>query len=403
VNAPLALLSPDAGLDARLRAVIGEEHTDLRRWRDEYLGGDPGTVARELAEDRVGVVCLGPELGEGTALDLARAFDVDHPEICVVLLADAPSAALWEGALRAGVRGVITPETAEPELRAVLTGALDTAARRRSIVAPSVAVAPERQGRTIVVLSPKGGSGKTMVAVNLAVILARDAADRVALLDLDLQFGDVANCLQIAPQHTLADAARSPVAPDATALKVFLSSHPSSGLWVLAAPDTPPEADEVTPELAVHAARALADEFAIVVVDTPAGLDEHTLAVIEAATDLLLVSTMDVSSIRSLRKELDVLDALQLTDARRHLVLNRADAKVGLAVRDVETVLGLPVDLAVPSTRAVPTSVNQGVPLIESDPRAPVSRQLEQLAARFVPAAQRGTGAARLPWRREAR
>jgi pilus assembly protein CpaE len=402
VSTPLALLSPDPSLDARLRAVIGDERPDVRLWREEYLRIDPSKVADELAQAGAGVVCLGPQLDESAVLDLARAFDVNHPELCVVVLAELPSAALWEGALRAGVRGVVSPSATDDELRGVLASALETAARRQSTVTAAAEEPASLRNRTIAVLSPKGGAGKTTVAVNLAVILARTSNDPVALMDLDLQFGDVANCLQITPQHTLADAARSTTPVDATALKVFLSAHPSSGLWVLAAPETPADADDVSAEMSAHAARMLAEQFTTVVIDTPAGLDEHTLAVAEAATDLLLVSTMDVSSIRSLRKELDVLDALGLTGAHRHLVLNRADSKVGLNARDVESVLGMPVDLAVPSTRAVPVAVNQGVPLIESDPRAAVTRQLEQLAARFAPTPV-AAGGARLPWRREAR
>jgi pilus assembly protein CpaE len=399
MTTPLALLSPDPVLDARLRDVVGVHGTDLRRWRAEYSLLDPVSVAAELAEDGVGVVCLGPELDEDRALALAQVLDVDHPQMCVVLLSDEPSTALWEGALRAGVRGVVTPAASDEELRGVVAGALETAARRRS---SAPAPAGERRSRTIVVLSPKGGSGKTMVAVNLAVILARTSPGQVALLDLDLQFGDVASCLQLAPTHTLVDVARSSAALDATSLKVFLSAH-GSGLWVLAAPDSPADADDIDATQAASTTRLLAEEFPIVVVDTAAGIDDHTLAAAEQATDLLFVSTMDVSSIRSLRKELDVLDALALTGPRRHLVLNRADSKVGLNVRDVETVLGRSVDLAVPSTRAVPLAVNRGIPLIENDPRAPVTRQLEQLAARFLPQPVRTAGLGRLSWKRETR
>ena len=298
------------------------------------------------------------------------------------------------------MRGIVSPASPDDELRAVLAGALETAGRRRgAVVAPP---ARERRTRTLVVLSPKGGAGKTTIAVNLAVTLARTHPDQVALLDLDLQFGDCAPSLQITPQHTLADVARSTAALDATSVKTYLSSHPS-GLWVLAAPETPPDADDISGEDAACAARLLGEEMPIVVVDTAAGLNEHTLAVLEHATDLLLVSTMDVSSIRSVRKELDLLDALALHEPRRHLVLNRADSKVGLSVNDVETVLGMSVDVALPSTRAIPLALNQGVPLIESDPRATVTRQLEQLATRFTANAPRTPGTARRSWRREGR
>jgi pilus assembly protein CpaE len=395
----LALLSSSAGLDARLCTALGLQGVDLRRWREEYSRIDPTKVAAELAEDGVEVVCLGPELDEPTALAFARAFDHDHPGVCVVMIANQPSAELWDGALRAGVRGVLSARAPESELRRVVAGAQETAARRRVTVA---APADERRARTIVVLSPKGGAGKTTVAVNMAVSLARANPDQVALLDLDLQFGDVASSLQLDPAHTLGDLARSSAPLDSTSLKVFLSAHPS-GLWVLAAPDAPSEADDIDAGHVTAAVRLLAEQFATVVVDTGAGLDEPTLAAVESATDLLLVSTMDVACIRSLRKELDVLDALGLTGPRRHLVLNRADSKVGLNGRDVETVLGMSIDLALPSTRAVPMAVNHGVPLVDSDPRAPITRQLDQLAARFAPQPARPSGAGRLPWRREGR
>jgi pilus assembly protein CpaE len=399
MSASIALLSPDAGLDTRIRGLVGSPDGDVRRWREEYRRIDPSKVAGELVDDGVEVVVLGPELDGPEALSLARAFDVEHPQVCVVLLAGEGATDLWAGAMAAGVRGVIAPGASDHELGGVITAAVETAARRRGALAQAV---PARRARTIVVLSPKGGAGKTTIAVNLAVALARICPDQVALLDLDLQFGDVAPSLQLTPQHTLTDVARSAAALDATSVKVFLSAHPS-GLWVLAAPDTPPDADEVSAEDAAAAVRLLGAEMPTVVVDTGAGLDEHTLAVVEHATDLLLVSTMDVSSIRSLRKELDLLDALGLTEARRHLVLNRADSKVGLHVHDVETVLGMSVDLSLPSTRAVPLALNQGVPLIESDPRGAATRHIEQLAARFTPQPTLAAGAARRSWRREAR
>jgi len=237
--------------------------------------------------------------------------------------------------------------------------------------------------RRIAVVGPKGGAGKTMIAVNLAVDLAKTNPGDVALIDLDLQFGDVPSSLQLEPENTISDVVRSQGPLDGTALKVFLTEH-SSSLWVLAGPEQPEHADDIAPGIAGRVIDVLAEEFPLVVIDTSAGVDEPTLAAVEHATDLLLVSTMDVSSIRALRKELDVLEKLGITEPRRHLVLNRADSKVGLNVRDVEAVLGMAVDLAIPSSRTVPLAVNHGVPLIESDPRGPVTRQLEAFAARFT-------------------
>ena len=123
----------------------------------------------------------------------------------------------------------------------------------------------------------------------------------------------------------------------------------------------------------------LAQNFDYVVVDTPAGLDERTLAAIECATDLLLVSSLDVTSIRSLRKALDALDQIGVK-ANRQLVLNRADAKVGLNPSDAEEAIGMKIACSIPSSREIPLSLNLGTPVVISEPKSAVAKQLQQLA-----------------------
>jgi pilus assembly protein CpaE len=138
-------------------------------------------------------------------------------------------------------------------------------------------------------------------------------------------------------------------------------------------------------------------------VDTAAGLDEHTLGAIEQSTDLVFVCAMDVASVRSLRKEIDALDQLGMTAARRHLVVNRADARVGLEVGDVQAVLGMGIDAAVPESRSIPLSLNAGTPIVAQEPRSPAARALQQLAGRFGASLPPDSAGARWPWRREAR
>ena len=138
--------------------------------------------------------------------------------------------------------------------------------------------------------------------------------------------------------------------------------------------------------------RLLANEFRFVVVDTSPGLDEHTLAAIDEATDLVLVCSMDVPNVRGLRKEIAALDAMKIHGPKRHFVLNRADSRVGLDVDDVVATVGMPVDVELPSSRSVPLALNQGTPLIESDPRSPIARQFMGLVERFVEVPDDGGG-----------
>jgi pilus assembly protein CpaE len=241
---------------------------------------------------------------------------------------------------------------------------------------------PSRQSKVIVVISPKGGSGKTAVSSNLAVALAQRFPGRVVAVDLDVQFGDLGTALSLTPEHTLAQLARTSQI-DATTVKLFLTLH-YNGLYVLAGAHDPVDADSIGHKHVSQVLPLLAQNFDYVIVDTPAGLDERTLAALECATDLLLVSSLDVTSIRSLRKELDALDHIGIK-ANRQLVLNRADAKVGLDPSDVEAVIGMKIASSIPSSREVPLSLNLGTPVVISEPKSMVAKQLQQLADLYAP------------------
>jgi pilus assembly protein CpaE len=239
-----------------------------------------------------------------------------------------------------------------------------------------------KTGKVIVVISPKGGSGKTAIASNLSASLAMQFPGRVAALDLDVQFGDMCVSMGLHPEHNLAEVAQS-IQVDATTIKLFLTPY-DPGLYVLCGARTPAEADTVTHEHVTRVIALLAQDFDYVVVDTPAGLDDRTLAALESATELLMVSSLDVSSIRSLRKAVEAMDAIGLT-RNRHFVLNRADAKVGINPADAAEAVGWPIECLIPSTREIPLSMNLGTPVVKLEPRSPVAKQMRQLAELFAP------------------
>lgn len=381
-----------SSLEHRIREAIASTRDDEVR-RLGHLPDDarPGHILADLDETPE-VVVLGPDAGVAAALQLAGQFDAERPEVSVVLAVDADMD-VWAAALHAGVRDVVDPNASIDELRAALGRAAQTAAGRRRALASS-ADAPgagePAGGGVLVVASPKGGSGKTTVATNLATGLAAAANRGVVLVDLDLQFGDVASALGITPEHTLANIAGVVKSGDAMAVKTRLTAHPS-GLYVMCAPEQPADADTVTAEHVTALIQLLASQFAHVVVDTAPGLSEHTLAALEQATDLLMVSSLDVPSVRGVYKEHQVLDQLGLT-ARRHLILNGPDPRGGLTVDDVQSTLGLAADVVLPRSRALSLSTNRGVPLLVDSPRAAGARELTELVARFAPQANRPTG-----------
>lgn len=379
------LATPDTAFEQRMHGALTAVASRLHISRVETV--EEIGAALKASAAPVDVVVIGPGVSLEGAFSAAHELDLDHPEVSVLLVAE-PSPTLWQQALRAGVRDVVDANAPEAELAEVFERAADKVARRRAHLAGESGGHDGGSPSTIItVLSPKGGAGKTTVATNLAAGLAALAPGRVALVDADLQFGDVAGALHLIPEHSIADAARLNGSLDAMTLKVFLTHHPAE-LYALCAPEAPAEGEMVSGDSVARVVQLLASEFDYVIIDTSAGLSEATLSALEVSTDVVAVTSMDVPSVRAMRKLLDVLEQLGMTAHRRHYLLNRADSKVGLDTVDIEASLQVTLDVVLPSTRSVPVAVNQGLPVIHTEPRAPVSRQMRVLIDRFAPAAR---------------
>lgn len=374
-------------LEHRVRRAVGDELVSLPHGP---LPTDPSHLFDQLGDAaRPDVIVLDSgSSAASAALDLAARFDRQCPAISVVLVSDLGSE-IGLDAMRAGVRDVLHPAAEIADIQTVLERAGQVAQVRRaeSVPASSSALAEGgvRGSRVISVVSPKGGVGKTTVATNLAVGLARAAPNATVLVDLDIQFGDVATALGLQPEYTLPDAVHGPASRDAMVLKTFLTLH-STGLYAICGAESPAAADSITSDEVGRLLKVLASEFRYVVVDTAPGLSEHTLAAMDQSSDLVLVTSMDVPGVRGLRTEMATLTELGMPPDARHVVLNFVDRHGGLSTSDVEATLGTGIDVLIPRSRAAITSVNQGVPLLQSGVRDPMTRQLRRLVDRFVPA-----------------
>lgn len=327
-------------------------------------------------------------LQPGTALDqsLQLATDLVRDYGVSVMLVTDQAHAIGLRALRAGVRDVLDITSDVDEIREALDRAAAFAQAQVAAV-PASPVAPVshgHRGRIITVASPKGGVGKTTVSTNLAVGLAKRAPQSTVLVDLDIHFGDVASALNLAPEYSLPDMTTGAVAHDSMALKSLLSLH-ETGLYVIPGSDSPAAADAVTAAAITHLLEMLAAQFQYVVVDTAPGLSEHTLAVLDHTDSLVVVTSLDVPGVRGLRKELDTLTDLGMLLGSRHVVLNFFEPTRGLTVADVEATIRQKVNIVLPQSNVVPVSVNQGIPLLQSDNREPVTRQLHQLVDLVAP------------------
>ncbi|AUI49658.1 AAA family ATPase [Arthrobacter crystallopoietes] len=377
------LIGSDASFEQKLRlAVAGGLPGDVVAVSPESVMVHAEEFLSMISENRPEVIVLGPGLAVEDALRLATVVDVRFPGLSVVLVAETTPELVLQ-AMRSGVRDVMSPLTDIPSIRILLERAGQVFANRYRTASPGLST-PAEQGLVIGIFSPKGGVGKTTIAANLAVGLGKIAPMNVAVVDLDLQFGDISSALYLDPEHTMVDAVSNPASQDSMVLKAFLTVHPAN-IYALCAPKDPVSADLITADQVTHVLQQLTAQFKYVVVDTGPGLTEHTLAALEQCTDAVWVAGMDVSSVRSLRTGLDVLRKLELTPDTRHVVLNFADAKSGLSVQDIEASLAAPIDIAIPRSKALSYSANRGIPILQEDVKDHATKGLKALVERFDP------------------
>lgn len=386
-----------AGLGAAMVAVVDVDLA-VRDYLATQLGDDVIKVA-SLAEleARIGmhpmVAVLGPSCITPADFALVEQWGRTHPEVGTILVTSELSTELLQTALRSGVRDVLSAPIDQMQFVETVSRIGETlhmaptpGSNEPSTpdVADALAAGEEDPGRIISVFSTKGGSGKSVMAVNLAVTLAENSDRPVVLIDGHLQFGDVSVMLKLAPHHTVVDAVSQLDRLDPSMVASLLTDHAESKLKVLPAPMEPSFADQITGDQMVKLINIVRQYAGFVVIDLPAFFNETVLGIIENSDEVILVAGLDIPNIKNVKIGLSTLNLLNVPREKMHLVLNRADSKVKLDVGEVEKTLGVSAAARIPSDVVVPISVNKGHPVVLSAPRSGVSREIQKLAERFL-------------------
>jgi pilus assembly protein CpaE len=311
----------------------------------------------------------------------------EYTQAPIVLLASGESSALLEEALDSDVADVLLlPQLTENVVFAIRKAG-HTSRRGKG-------GRPRGSGRVITVFSPKGGTGKTVTATNLATSFAKYAGKRTLLLDLDLQFGDAAIMLGIEPEKTIQDLVTAPGELDPEKLAGYITRH-SSGLDVLPAPIRPEDAELVTEAKLARLIEVAKESYDLIVVDTSPFFHGPMLATLDQTDDLLLLCGLDVPTIKNVRLSLQTLQLLSFPPDRIRVVLNRANSNVGMKKGEVEAALESKIRFEVPSDRAVPLAVNRSNPAVLSDPKSDFSRALREMAKTLMPTQAAANGSRR--------
>jgi pilus assembly protein CpaE len=356
---------------AELRYAL-ERHLEI-----DFVGATQslGEATTVLRGGHLGVVLHGTRSSTLPQAELAAIRE--HTPAPIVLLASGESSALLDDALDADVADVL--------LLPQMTENLVFAIRKASHSGRRAQGPGGRRGRIVTVFSPKGGTGKTVIATNTAASVAKHEGKRALLLDLDLQFGDAAIMLGIEPEKTIYDLVVAPGELDTEKLTGYVTRH-GSGLDILPAPLRPEDAELVTEAKLAQLLEVARESYDVIVVDTSPFFHGPMLATLDRTDELLLVCSLDVPTLKNVRLALQTLELLSFPSERIRLVLNRANSKVGMKPGEVEGALDVKVRFSIPSDRAVPIAVNRGNPAVLADARADFSRAMREVGKAVVPA-----------------
>jgi pilus assembly protein CpaE len=352
------------GLPQLREALQHHREIDLVGYAEEVRDG-----AGALTGGHLGAVLHATRGGSLPGDELAAIRE--HTRAPILLLASVESAALLEEALEADVTDVLLlPQLAENVVFAI---------RKASHAGRRAQAAVGRKGRIVTVFSPKGGTGKTVTATNVAASLAKQHHCRTLLLDLDLQFGDAAIMLGLEPEKTIHDLVVAPGELDSEKLAGYTTQHPC-GLDILPAPLRPEDAELVTEAKLARLLEVARESYDVIVVDTSPFFHGPMLATLDRTDELLLLCALDVPTLKNVRLSLQTFELLSFPPDRIRLVLRRTSTKVGMSPKEVEGALDRKITFEVPADGAVALAVNRGNPLVLSDPKTDFARSISTIA-----------------------
>lgn len=342
-------------------------------------------AAKELRPDVVLMDINMPDMDGITATELIRQ---QNPASQVVILSVQGDPNYMRRAMLAGARDFLTKPPALDELTAAMrrAGKMAHQERAKTAVMPGMAgsgialqAASGIFGKVIVVYGPKGGTGTTTIAVNLAITLQSEET-RVALVDGNLQFGDVAVFMNEQVRNSILDLAPRAEELDSEVVNNVMLTHSASGVRLLAAPNRPEYAENVSGEQYGKVVKFLRTMFSYIIIDASSALTDIVLAAMDACDLVILITTQEIPAIKNARLFLDLADVLGIKRKQILFVMNRFDKRIGITPEKVGESFKQEVAAVIPfEDRVVVPSVNRGVPFMLGDRTRPIARSMLML------------------------
>ncbi|HET9052272.1 MAG TPA: response regulator [Candidatus Dormibacteraeota bacterium] len=344
--------------------------------------------ARRLEPD---IVLMDVNMPQMDGIQATELLAQEVPSAPVIIMSVQGERDYIRRAMQAGAREFLIKPFSGDELIASIRRVHQLEQKKGTYMARAVAASVDdhgsrtQRGDVFMVFSGKGGVGTSLVAANLAVALAMETGARVALVDLDLQFGDIGVLLNLDHTKSITDLAEASGQLDAEFVNEVMADGPE-GIKVLVAPTSPELADLVTLE---HL-RAIMEElrrcFDFIVVDSASHLGELNLEILETARKVIFLTALNIPAIKDTTVTLKVLSSLDIGPERMLIAVNRFDAHSDFNREQIEQNLRHHIALQIPhDPKVVSASVNRGAPFVAVSPEAEISRTIRELVSRLVP------------------
>lgn len=321
-----------------------------------------------LLDERISsLVLIGPSYKLEDIEQLLRSYYTSLRFTKIILLVRETSADLLKKAIKLNIYDVLEIPFTHNDIKEAIKRAEENIEDKKAV------------SKRITVFGTKGGVGKSFLAVNLAVGLMDKSKKRVSLIDTNYQFGDIALMLDLHPKYSVYDILPVIEQLDSKILDSFLTTH-SSGVKVLPAPlDISTSLQGVNSKTTMKILDTLSRMSDYMVIDTSSYFSDDVLNIFKDTDYLVIVSSKDTPSIKNLKIALQILEQIKFPEENTYIILNRADSKVGITIEEIEETIQRKIDVAIPSDRIVPISVNKGVPLIMGAPRSAVTKSIYKL------------------------
>lgn len=326
-----------------------------------------------VLETRPSIVFVDISQKTELALDIISKIATNHKTCKIVVTSSNYSTDTIIKAMRAGAREFLPKPVIKDELKISLDKIKDQIAGFHS---------ENKKCRVITTFSNKGGIGKTAIATNLALELANITKEKVALVDLNLQLGDITTFLDVNPSFDISYVIQNLSRIDETFLLSTLEKYKDTSLYILADPPYLEQAEDITAEQIGTLFDVLKQAFSYIVVDASANFDGKTITALDHSDLILLISIVNLPAVRNCQRCLDLFERLGYEREKTKIVVNRYMENDEIKIEDVEDVLGRKIYWKIPNNYfTIMSAINKGIPVGHINAESNVSQSFRELAA----------------------